>query len=107
MQETVIAARALELQKRVNVLVTELDSVKDELRGLANGNKLKIVVEGSGVVEVSSPREGSEKIVLTFDEEKLKQIPDLKSKLLEKGVVKETISKVSAAKASVSIKPNV
>lgn len=115
MQETVsstdvtagIAAKALELQKQINSLATKLDAVKDELRELANGNKLKIVVEGSGVVDVSSPREGSEKIVLTFDEEKLKQIPDLKTKLLEKGVIKEVVSKVSAARASVSIKPNV
>lgn len=103
----IVATQALELQKQINELANQLNDKKDELRDIANGNKIEITIEGLGKVNVSSPREGSEKVVLTFDEDRLKQIPELKAKLLEKGIAKEEIKKTPAAKASVTIKPNV
>lgn len=103
----IVATQALELQKQINTLTTQLGEKKDELRDIANGNKLEIIIEDLGKVNISTPREGSEKVVLTFDEDKLRQIPELKAKLLEKGIAKEDIKHIAAAKASVTIKPNV
>ena len=129
-----LAKEALQLQLELDKITEKLDEKKEELRSLANGKKLNIVVEGVGKVDVTEPRAGSDKVVLSFDEdklgkvpelrkklvesgvakevlvindEKLDKIPALKVKLLEKGVMTEEIKKVSAAKASVRIKPNV
>lgn len=103
----IIATQALNLQAQINELTSKLNDKKDELRDIANDNKMEIVVDGIGKVNVSTPRAGGERIVLTFDEKRLAQIPELKSKLIEKGVAKEEVKKIPAAKASVTIKPNV
>lgn len=103
----IVAAEALELQKKIDGLSKQLEEKKEELRDIANGNKIEIVIEGLGKVNVSSPREGSEKVILTFNEERLQKSPELKAKLIEAGVAKEEIKKIAAARASVTIKPNV
>lgn len=102
-----IALSALTLQRQINGLMEQLDQKKEELREIANGNKLEIVVQNVGIVNVSTPRDGSEEVVLRIDEEKLKSSPDLKAKLISSGIAKEEIKKISPAKASVTIKPNV
>ena len=102
-----LAKEALELQVEVNKLSKLLDGKKEELRHFANGKKLNIAIEGIGKVDITEPREGSEVLVLTFDEEKLKAVPELKAKLIQKGIAKEEIKKISGAKASVRITPNV
>ena len=127
-----LAREALELQAKFNEASEQLEAKKEELRVLANGRILNIVVEGTGKVDITAPRAGSEKAVLSFNEDrvtdvlrkklvesgvakevlvindkKLAKIPDLQQKLVEKGVLEEEIKKVSAAKASVRIKPNV
>lgn len=105
--EQEVARAALDLQARMNELKTELDARKEELRGLANGKKKEIVVEGIGKINVSAPFEGSETPILVFDEERLNQIPELRAKLIDKGVAKEDVKKVPATAAKVTIKPNV
>ena len=102
-----VATEALELQRQVDKLLGELEAKKDELREIANGNKLEIVIEGLGKINVSTPREGSEKVILTVNEERLSKSPELKAKLIEAGVAKEELKKVAPARASVTIKPNV
>lgn len=102
-----LARHALELQAEILRLQSQLNEDKDGLRAAANGNKLELTIEGVGEVRVSKPREGSEKIVLTLDEDRLNQVPELRGKLLETGVAKEEVKKTPAAKASVTIKPNV
>jgi hypothetical protein len=102
-----VARAALDLQARMNELKGELDSKKEELRKLANGTKKEIVVEGIGKVNISAPFEGSEKPILVFDEERLNKIPELRQKLIDKGVAKEDVKKVPATAAKVTIKPNV
>lgn len=129
-----LAKEALQLQSQMDELTKELNEKKDELRSLANGKKLNIVVEGIGKVDITEPRAGSDKVTFSFDEDKLGKVPELrkklvdvgiakevlvindeklakaatlKVKLLEKGVMTEETKKVSAAKASVRIKPNV
>lgn len=103
----IVATQALELQKQIDGLTKQLNEKKEELRDIANGNKLEVTIEGLGKINVSTPRSGSEKVVLTFDEKRLAAIPELKSKLIEKGIAKEEIRKTPDAKASVTIKPNV
>jgi microsomal dipeptidase-like Zn-dependent dipeptidase len=102
-----VARAALDLQARMNELKGELGSKKEELRKLANGTKKEIVVEGIGKVNISAPFEGSEKPILVFDEERLNKIPELRQKLIDKGVAKEDVKKVPATAAKVTIKPNV
>ena len=77
------------------------------MRDLAAGDKLEIEVQGKGVVRVTKPRSGSEKMVLTFNKEVLEKSPELKKKLIDKGVAKEELKRTPPAVASVSIKPNV
>jgi hypothetical protein len=105
--EQEIAKAALDLHSRMDELKKELDARKQELRGLANGQKKEIVVEGVGKINISAPFEGKETPVLVFDEERLKGSPDLRAKLIEKGVAREDVKKVPATAAKVTIKPNV
>jgi hypothetical protein len=127
-----LAKEALQLQAEVDELTSRLDAKKEELRELANGKKLNIVVGGVGKIDITEPRSGGTKVVFNFNEDKISEImrkklleaeiakevlvineeklgkaPALKDKLVEKGVVREEIKKVSAAKASVRIKLNV
>jgi hypothetical protein len=102
-----VATEALEIQKQITELTKKLDGIKDDLRGIANGNTLEVVIPGLGKVNVSTPREGSETSVLVFDEDKLAVVPELKQKLLDKGIARMEVKKVAPAKASVTIKPNV
>ena len=102
-----LAREALELQVRANELVARLDEKKEELRSLANGKKLNVVVEGLGKIDVTEPRAGSESVVLVVNEEKLNETPELRAKLIQKGIAKEEVKKTPAAKASVRITPNV
>jgi len=104
-----VAAEALELQKAINGLLADLEEKKTQLRTIADGNPLKIVVPGSGEVSVSRPRKGGEKtgtrIKLVVD--RLNLVPELKNRLLEKGVLVEEDTISTPAAASVAIKPNV
>ena len=102
-----LAKAALDLQVKSVELAAELDAKKEELRDLANGKKMHIVVEGLGKVDITEPRDGSEKVVMIFDEERLKGMPELRAKLIEKGVAKEDVKKTAPARASVRLKPNV
>lgn len=104
---TQLATEALQLQIDVRQLTTQLEAKKDELRQYANGNKLEIVVADLGKVHISTPRQGSEKVVLVFDEERIRTVPELRQMMLDKGIAKEEIKKTPAARASVTIEPNV
>lgn len=105
--EQEVAQAALELQIEINAVKAKLDAKKVELRDLANGSKKEIVVEGVGKINISAPFDGSETPVLLFDEERLNKSPELRAKLIEKGVAKEDVKKVPASVAKVTIKPNV
>jgi len=105
--EQELAQRAIGIQADMNALKAQLDSMKSELRIFANGSKKEIQVEGYGKINVSAPFGGSETPILVFDEERLNQSPDLRKKLIEKGIAKEDVKKVAASKAKVTIKPNV
>ena len=107
MTEQEIAHSAITLQAQINQLTKQLDVRKKELRDFANGQKREIVVEGVGKINISAPFGGSETPILVFDEERLNQSPDLRKKLIEKGVAREDVKKVSASAAKVTIKPNV
>jgi len=102
-----LAREALELQVQANGLAARLDEKKEELLSLANDKKMNILVEGLGKVDITEPREGSESVVLVFNEEKLNESPELRAKLIQKGIAKEEVKKQSAARASVRITPNV
>lgn len=102
-----LARELLEIQSQINVLTVQLDAKKDEMREIANGNKMVTTVEGVGIVSVTAPREGSEKLIIVLDEDRLTSVPDLKAKLMEKAIIKEEIKKSPPAKASVTIKLNV
>jgi len=105
--EQEVARSTLDIQARMNGLKTELEAKKLELRELANGQKKEIIVDGVGKINISAPFGGSEKAILVFDEERLNQSPELRKKLIEKGVAKEDVKKVPASAAKVTIKPNV
>jgi len=101
-----LADSALDLHIEMAELQERLDAKKEELRTFANGSKLNIEVPGKGRVDVTEPREGSEKITFVIDEERVGQVTGLKAMLIEKGVAKEEKKQISPAKASVKIKPN-
>lgn len=105
--EQELARSALSLQADINKFTEQLKARKEELRDLANGHKKEIVVEGVGKINISAPFGGSETPVLIFDEERLNQSPELRKKLIEKGVAKEDVKKVAPSAAKVTIKPNV
>lgn len=102
-----VATEALDLKVQIDALNKELDARKEQLRQFANKDLLEITVDGKGKVRVSKPRDGSEEQVLVVNEAKLNSVPELKTKLLEKGVIQKTTKKVAAAKASVTVEPNV
>ncbi len=101
-----LADSALDLHIEMAELQERLNAKKEELRTFANGSKLNIEVPGKGRVDVTEPREGSEKITFVIDEERVGQVTGLKAMLIEKGVAKEEKKQISPAKASVKIKPN-
>ena len=105
--EQEIARSALTLQAEINQATEQLKTRKEELRDLANGQKKEILVEGVGKINISAPFAGSETPVLIFDEERLNKSPEHRQKLIEKGVAKESVKKVPASAAKVTIKPNV
>jgi hypothetical protein len=107
MAEQDVAAEALKLQKQINEITALLEVKKTELRKIANGSKFEIIVEGVGKINVSSPSMGSESTVLTLDIDRLKSVPELRQKLLDKGIIREEIKKSSPSTARVTIKPNV
>lgn len=102
-----IARDAILLQVEFNKIQMRLDSYKQRLRDLANGNSKEIVVEGVGKINISVPFAGKTTPVLIFDEEKLNKVPELRAKLINHGVAKESIKTVPASQAKVTIKPNV
>lgn len=104
-----LATEALELQKTIVGLSADLDKIKAQLRDVANGEKLKITIPGRGEVLITSPRKGGEKTgtKIVLDEDRLNSVPELKSKLLAKGVIVENDVISTSAAASVTIKPNV
>ncbi len=102
-----IAERAIDLSVKIAELTKDLEKYKEQLREFANGNTLELVVDGKGKVNVTRPRSGSESVVLEFNKDKLEKFPELRAKLLEKGVCEEKVKKVSPAAASVNIKANV
>lgn len=101
-----LASDALDLQVEMEALQARLDAKKEELREFANGSKLNIEVAGKGRVDITEPRDGSEKITFVIDEERVAQVEGLKAMLVEKGVAKEEKKQIPPAKASVRIKPN-
>lgn len=104
-----IVTKLLDLQQRYDIISGEIEQQKKEIRNIANGEKMEISIPGSGSVTVSKPRKGGvvTGVSLSIDEERLNSVPDLRHKLLEKGILKET-EKISApAAASVTIKLNV
>lgn len=105
--ETTTAAKAIELYQEIADKTKELERVKEELRILANEKTITISVEGKGKVIVTEPRAESQKTVLVFNEEKLVSAPEIKAKLLEKGILIEETKITPAAKASVRITPNI
>lgn len=131
-----VAKEALELRIEADRINRRLEWKKEELRKFADGDKLQVEISGLGVINVTQPRIGTQKIELNINEDKLAKIPELrqklidlgiaketvvvvvdkykleesvvlKRKLIEKGIVQEEIKMVSAAKAAVQIKLNV
>jgi hypothetical protein len=102
-----VAKVALEIYAEIEGLKKRLDGKKDQLRKLANGDKMSLMVEGLGKVSVTKPRTGSEKKILMIDEERLKQSGGLRAKLIEKGVLREDVRVTSPADASVRLQLNV
>lgn len=102
-----LAREALEIEKELQKITEQLEAKKQDLRDFANGKKLRITVEGVGLVDITEPRKASEKVVLVLDDKKLQEAPELRAKLLQKGVAKETVQKTPAMKASVRLKLNV
>lgn len=129
-----VAREALELRIEADQINEKLEEKKEELRNLADGGKMQVEISGLGTVSVLPPRVGTQKIELNINEDKLAKIPELrqklidlgiaketvvvdknkleesvvlKRKLIEKGIVQEEIKMVSAAKAAVQMKLNV
>ena len=107
-EDSRLAAKcALELSKEIGILTTQLDAKKEFLRLLADGKLSNIIVEGLGEVIISSPRKaGTPTKILVLNQDKLNEDPELKKKLLEKGILSEEQKQTPAAKASVTIKLN-
>jgi len=101
------ATLAIQTQRAINEQMKDLDALKETLRGFANGEKDEIVIEGEGKVLVSAPREGSEIETVEFMKDEAAKYPDLFKTLVKKGILVVGKKNVGAAKASVTIKPNV
>jgi len=102
-----LAEEALDINAELTALQDKLETKKLELRELANGSKLNIEVPGKGRIDVSSPRQGSERIVFVIDENRVAESPGLKELLVERGVAKEEKKVTAPAQASVKIKNNI
>ena len=88
---TKIATEALKLQIQLNIITAELELQKETLRELANSKIMRIVVDNLGKIDVTVPRMGSEKVELDINEERLQKIPELREKLIEKGIAKQVL----------------
>lgn len=107
-EDSRLAAKcALELTKEIGILTAQLDAKKEFLRILADGKLCNVIVEGLGEIVISSPRDkGAPVNILVLNQDKLNEIPELKKKLLEKGILTQETKQSPAAKASVTIKLN-
>jgi hypothetical protein len=129
-----IATEALNIQIELDNIAATLEEKKEQLRELAGGKTKQIVVENLGKINITAPRVGSQKVELNINEDQIQKVPDLRDKLIEKGIAKqvlvinkdkllaapglkeklvskgfvqEQVKTISAAKASVRIQPNV
>ena len=105
----VLAQKAIELDRELSDCSKKLDTVKNELRQLANGDKKTIVVAGSGTVSIATPRKGG---VLTgekleIDTKLLETLTEFKNKLIEKNIIRVVEVFSTPAAASITIKSNV
>lgn len=106
-EERAICSQMLDIQGEIDALAKELDELKTQVRDLAGGDTWTCDVPGKGSVLVSKPRESEDKIVTTLNEDKLNEFPDLRKKLLDKGMITEKTVKGSVSKAAVAVKRNV
>lgn len=102
-----LAARAIRIQQEIDRLTAELVPVKEQLREWADGKTQEILVAGLGKVSISVPYAGGEKKSWVVDEQRFKQDPDLLNRLVDDGIIKEHIKKISASAAKVTIKSNI
>lgn len=107
MKKEDIAKEVLKIYKQIEELQKPLEAYKEDLREIANGDNLDIIIEALGKVSITKPRDSVEKTVMEINETKINANKDLKKLLLEKGIVKEETIKTKPVKASVNIKPNV
>lgn len=107
MNEQELASEAIELQTQIKELGERLDHTKAQLREVADGQKMEIRVPGKGIVNVTTPRDSSEKYELKINEDKLNTAPELKKKLIDKDIIYENFKTIPGASASVRIQVNV
>ena len=133
MDPIVVATEALHLQIQLTKITADLEVSKEKLREIADNKTLHLIVENLGKIDVTIPRIGGQKTtisinekktippelrkklietgvakeILVIDNEKLQTMQaDLVQKLIQKNILQEQITKVSAAKAAVRIQPN-
>lgn len=102
-----LAKDALQLQAESARICKQLEDKKEELRKVADGQTVEIIVKGEGKVNITAPRAGSQEKFLKVNMDLLQVNVELKKKLMEKNILTEETKVISAAKASVTIKPNV
>lgn len=102
-----VCIELIKLHKSIEDLKKPLEEQKDILRGLIDGETKEVSIDGYGKVLVSKPREKSEKEVLVLNEEKLNKSQELLKLLFSKDIIIKKTVVTSAAKASVTIKPNI
>jgi len=105
--ELAVAREAIALKRQIDSLTEQLERSKEELRTIAGGDKKEITVEGQGIVLISKPRDEVRTKTLVFNEERLASAPGIKEKLISQGILVYEDSVTPAAKASVTVKPNV
>lgn len=133
MDPIAVATEALHLQIQLTKITADLETSKEKLREIADNKTLHLVVENLGKIDVTIPRIGGQKTtisinekktippelrkklietgvakeILVIDNEKLQTMQaDLVQKLIQKSILQEQTTKVSAAKAAVRIQPN-
>lgn len=133
MDPIAVATEALHLQIQLTKITADLEVSKEKLREIADNKTLHLIVENLGKIDVTIPRIGGQKTtisinekktippelrkklietgvakeILVIDNEKLQTMQsDLVQKLIQKNILQEQITKVSAAKAAVRIQPN-
>lgn len=106
-EEREVCSQILDLQGEIDALTDELNELKVQVRAWAGGETWTCDVPGKGSILVSKPRETPEYVATKLNEEKLNEFPDLRKKLLEKGLITETVVKATVSKASVGVKRNV